>query len=158
LNLIEISLAVIAIAFVLLVFFVIKTLKAVRGSLDQLNKTMVHMEQQLDEVSKESTELIRNTNQMTLDLKQKSQSLDGLFHSVENAGQAVQQVTSSFKQVSTTLSDSVQRTISKSTEQKQDKVAEVIRYTTIGLNIWKKWQARKENKEHKQEYSPESKI
>jgi uncharacterized protein YoxC len=156
LNYIEISLVIIAVAFVFLVFFIAKTLKSVRGSLDQLNKTMVHMEQQLDEISKESTELLRNTNEITLDLKNKSQSLEGLFHSVENAGQAVQQVTSSFKQVSSTLSESVQRTISRSTEQNQDRMAEVIRYATVGFNIWKKWQARKEKKEHKQEYSPKS--
>jgi uncharacterized protein YoxC len=155
LNIIEISLLIIAIAFVLLVFFIIKTLKSVRGSLDQLNQTMVHMEHQLEDISKESTELLRNTNEITLDIKSKSQSLEGLFHSAENAGQAVQQVTSSFKQVSSTLTESVQRTISKSTEQNQDKMTEIIRYATLGLNIWQKWQARKEKKEHKQEYSPE---
>jgi uncharacterized protein YoxC len=155
LDLIEISVGIIAIAFVFLVFFIVKTLKSVRGSLEQLTSTMVHMEQQLDVISKESTELLRNTNEITVDIKNKSQSLEALFHSVENAGQAMQQVTSSFKQVSSTLTDSVQRTISKSTEQNQDKMTEIIRYATLGLNIWQKWQARKEKKEHKQEYSPE---
>lgn len=150
-GVIEISVAIIAIAFVFLVFFIVRTLLSVQGSLVQLNQIMVHTQLQLDEVSKETTELLRNTNQITQDIQQKSQSLDSLFHSVDDVGQAVQQVASSFKQVSTTLSESVERTVLKSTENNQDKVAEMIRYTTIGLNLWRKWQARKESKMHKQE-------
>lgn len=151
LGVIEISVALIAIAFAFLVFFVVRTLLTVQSSLVQLNQTMIHTQQQLDDVSKETTELLRNTNQITQDIQQKSQSLDSLFSSVNDVGLAVQQVSSSFKQVSTTLSESVERTVVKSTEQNQDKVAEMIRYTTIGLNLWRKWQERKEKKLHKQE-------
>jgi uncharacterized protein YoxC len=62
---IEISVGVIAIAFVILVIFLTMTLRKV-----------MHL-------SKESQKLIKNTNDLALDLKEKSEALDTFFRSIK---------------------------------------------------------------------------
>lgn len=147
----EISLLIIALAFVALVFYLIKTLKEVQGSLKQLNTTMIHMKDQIDEVSKETTELLKNTNQITLDVQKKSKALDSIFESVENVGTAMKQVTHSAKEVSSTLSQSIQKSVTNTTNQHQDKLSELIRLTNLGFDLWKKWQALKSSRQHKKD-------
>jgi uncharacterized protein YoxC len=155
-SLIDISVLVIAVAFGCLVFYLITALKAVRGSLEQLSKTMVHMQGQIEDVSRETTELLKNTNEITLDVQKKSKSLDSLFESVDNVGVAVKQITNSAKEVSTTLSQSLQYNVTNKAAQNQDKISEIIRLTSVGLNLWKKWQAHKESKQHTKEYGSEN--
>lgn len=120
-----------------------------QASLKQLNSTIIHMSKKLEEVSKETTELIKNTNQITLDVQRKSKALDSIFESVENVGSAVKQVTHSAKEVSSTISQSIQSHRILKTVQNQDKMAEIIRLANIGIDLWKKWQARKVNKQNK---------
>jgi uncharacterized protein YoxC len=150
-TVIEISVGIIALSFVFLVFYLIRTLLSVQGSLKLLGSTMVHMQQQIDELNRETVNLIRNTNQITLDVQKKSKSLDALFHSVENAGLAVEQVTESVREVSSTFAQNMKQKVT-SVDLKQDKLSEVIRLTTIGIGLWKKWQALKPEPKHKQEY------
>lgn len=152
---IEISVVIIAIAFVCLVFYLIRTLKSVHQSIEQLSVTMVHMQKQIDEVSHETAELIRNTNLITLDVQKKSKALDSLFESVGEAGLAVKQISHSVKEVSSTITQSLQQSVKANTEKHQGKLNEVVRLAAVGIELWKKWQALKEKPEHKKEYVSE---
>lgn len=145
-GIIEISIALIAIAFTALVYFIIKTLSSVRQTLEQTNQTMLDLRSQVEQLNAEATQLIRNTNELTVDLKQKSRAVDGVFDSIQNLGVATQQMTSSLKQVSTTISNSVQKSVVTNTSGERDKLAEIIQYVTLGMKYWQKWQLRKQNK------------
>lgn len=149
-GLIEISVAVIALAFVVLVVYVVKTLMATEKSMNQLNDNLLQMKEQVDQLSKESAELIKNTNMVTVDLHKKSKSLDGLFSSIEETGQALHQVTSSVREVSTTLSNSFKQSAQYSM-QHQDRITEILKYVSLGLNLWQQWQAQKKEPEHTKE-------
>lgn len=144
----EISIFIIALAFAILVVYVIKTLKSVQKSTEQINEGLIHMQKEIDLVSKETTELIRNTNKLTIDLQEKSKSLDSLFHSIDDVGIVVNQVTQSAKQVSSTLTGTLQRSVKNATVQR-DKVDEVMKYISLGLSIWQKFQSRKEKQVNK---------
>lgn len=144
----EISIFIIALAFAILVVYVIKTLKSVQKSTEQINEGLIHMQKEIDLVSKEITELIRNTNKLTIDLQEKSKSLDSLFHSIDDVGSVVNQVTQSAKQVSSTLTGTLQRSVENATVQR-DKVDEVMKYISLGLSIWQKFQSRKEKQVNK---------
>lgn len=69
---IEISVGVIALAFVALVVFLIMTLV-------QTKKTLKTVDAQLKELSTASTELIENVNALTEDIQEKSEALDVVF-------------------------------------------------------------------------------
>lgn len=144
----EISIFIIALSFAILVVYVIKTLKSVQKSTEQINEGLIHMQKEIDLVSKETTELIRNTNKLTIDLQEKSKSLDSLFHSIDDVGSVVNQVTQSAKQVSSTLTGTLQRSVENATVQR-DKVDEVMKYISLGLSIWQKFQSRKEKQVNK---------
>ncbi|GAA0379905.1 DUF948 domain-containing protein [Bacillus horti] len=155
-DLIGISVAIIAIAFAALVIFLIKTLTSVRNTLDQVNQTMLEMKGQVDNLSTEATELIRSTNEITADIKNKTQKLDGIFHSIEDLGVASQQMTASIKQVSTTISSRVKQMTEVPPQGKTDKLSEMFKYVTAGVKLWQSWQERKAQKEeqvHTQEAS-----
>ena len=68
---IELSVAVIAVAFVALTIYLIIALRSVNDSVQQVSKTLEKVQQQVDEVTRETVVLMRTTNQITEDLQKK---------------------------------------------------------------------------------------
>ncbi|WP_202078525.1 DUF948 domain-containing protein [Caldalkalibacillus salinus] len=154
-NMIEISVAVIAGAFILLVIYVIATLRSVRRSLHHLDKSIIHMQQQVDQVSKETTELMKNSNRLAVDLQRKSKTMDTLFHSLGDASQVIQQMTTSLKQVSSSLTNNVQKTVD-GTNKHQDRINDVVKYSSLALKFWQAWQARRESEQHRKDITSQT--
>lgn len=96
----QISIAVIAVAFAVLVFFLIKTLKAATGSLDKVTQTLQEVQKTIDELSYEVKQTIRNTNDITVDVQHKMKQIDPVMDTVKNLGEALSEVTFAMKQVS----------------------------------------------------------
>jgi uncharacterized protein YoxC len=76
---IEISVACIAAAFVILVIFLIIGLVKSQKTLKEVNRTLASSKKELDEVSNESLKLIKNLNETTIDIKKKLHTLDFVF-------------------------------------------------------------------------------
>ncbi|GGK12093.1 UPF0478 protein YtxG [Caldalkalibacillus thermarum] len=146
-GIIEISVALIAVAFVVLVIYIVKTLLTVQQSLQELSENMATIEKRVDELSRETTALIRRTNQLTEDIYNKSQSLNQLFKSAEEIGQATRQVSSSMKEISSTIMDSVTRSVRQTAIKHQSKVDEIMKYVTLFLDLWHKWQSYRVQKD-----------
>jgi uncharacterized protein YoxC len=143
--LIDISVAVIAAAFVALTVYLIMTLRSVRDSLHQANQTLTKVQLQVDEVSRETVTIMRTTNQITDDLHKKLKHVDALFESVSDVGEAVNQVTSSMKQVSATVTKSITHGVESGVHKQQKRIDEVIHWTNIAFSLWQKIQSWKSN-------------
>ncbi|MEC0259444.1 DUF948 domain-containing protein [Paenibacillus lautus] len=96
----QISVAIIAVAFAVLVFFLIKTLKAATQSLEKVTETLQDVQKTVDELSYEVKQTIRNTNDITVDVQHKMRQIDPVLDTVKNLGEALSEVTYAVKQVS----------------------------------------------------------
>ncbi|PWU15450.1 MAG: hypothetical protein C5B45_02540 [Chlamydiae bacterium] len=76
---IEVCIAVSTIAFVVLVIFLIMTLRNSCATLKKTKHTLTKVEGELKQISSESVTLLKNVNDMTLDIKEKLESLNFLF-------------------------------------------------------------------------------
>lgn len=77
---IEIIVGVIALAFVVLVVFLILALQDTRKTLKKVDRTLSDVHKTLEVVSDEGKHLMHNANKLTLGLNKKSEALDVLFN------------------------------------------------------------------------------
>ncbi|MFD2702727.1 DUF948 domain-containing protein [Paenibacillus shunpengii] len=106
---IEVSVLIIAIAFAVLVVFLIKTLKTVQVSLDNVSKTLQEVRGTIDELGYEVKQTVRHANDITADVEHKMKQIDPVVTSVKNLGEILAEVTAAAKQVSTTLMNKFQK-------------------------------------------------
>lgn len=103
----ELSVALIAVAFAVLVVFLIKTLKAAEKSLDKTTQTLQEVQKTIDELSYEVKNVVRQVNGITGDLQHKMEQIDPALETVKNVGEVLNEVTLAAKQVSTALIDRI---------------------------------------------------
>jgi uncharacterized protein YoxC len=166
-GLIEVSVFIIAVAFCILVFFLIKVLNSVNQSIAQTEKAIASLQNQMDDLGKETTQLLHQANDVISDLEQKSKSLNPLFQTVHDAGQAAHQLSNSLLQASSTLSKNLKKGADLAAEQNAEKVSVFLRAASLGYFLVQKWKQRrhKENGErqqangepHKEQQNEESK-
>ncbi|OCA91412.1 general stress protein [Bacillus sp. FJAT-27225] len=130
------SVAVIAIAFFVLVIYLSKTLKSLQITLESVSKTLVGLERQLDGVTKETAVLLHKTNALADDIHKKSESLNTVVEAVKNVGTSVNK----FNQSVQTIVGSVDRQI----DQNKDKISQVVQWSNVLLELKDKWKARKQ--------------
>ncbi|EHS55726.1 DUF948 domain-containing protein [Paenibacillus sp. Aloe-11] len=99
----QISIFIIAIAFAVLVIFLIKTLKAVQGSLDKVTQTLQDVQKTVDELSYEVKQTVRHANDITADVDHKLKQVEPVMESVKNLGEVLSEVTLAAKQASSAL-------------------------------------------------------
>lgn len=146
---IEISVAVIALAIAVLVIYAIQVLKTLNGTLRAVHKTVEkiesetlqtveqtvkQIESELEAISKQSLSVLQETEQLAADLNQKSQHLDSLFASVKGIGDG-------FNRVSTTMVAQA--------EKHREPLGQLLALTSFGLETWQRlkdiWGRGKEN-------------
>lgn len=76
---IDICVAVIAVAFVCLVIFLILTLQTTRKTMKQTHRTLWEIHKTLEGISEPGIELIKDLDDLTVDLKKKSEALNVVF-------------------------------------------------------------------------------
>ncbi|WP_028549946.1 DUF948 domain-containing protein [Paenibacillus sp. UNC451MF] len=134
---IQISVAVIAIAFVVLVVFLIKTLSSVTDLLGQTNTTIRELQSEMKTVTMEASEVLQHTSEVTMDVLQKLQSLEPTFDSVKQVGEAVEEITSSVKQASTTVARTIKDKVTEEACQPMsDKIAKALQLAPLVVNAW----------------------
>ncbi|CAI6087287.1 DUF948 domain-containing protein [Cohnella sp. JJ-181] len=94
---IQISVAVAAIAFAGLALYLIQTLRKGMITLGETNKTLAEVRNAVHGLTGEASQLIRSANQVTRDVKGKIQTIDPLLESVHDVGEVIQTVTESVK-------------------------------------------------------------
>ncbi|KAA9027461.1 DUF948 domain-containing protein [Niallia endozanthoxylica] len=133
-----ISTAVIAIAFFILVIYLSRTLKSLQGTLDNVSKTLSGLEQQLEGVTKETTILLHKTNELASDVQKKAEDLNSVVHAVKDVGESVRKFSGSIQ--------SITNSMNKQVEDNKDKIAQVVQWSNVILELKDKWQGRKQRK------------
>lgn len=153
---IDISIAVIAAAFVVFVIFLVLVLHVLRKTLHQVNRTLVDLRGQLDDMGGQTKKVIEHTNQISFDLKRKMESLNPVFNSVSNLGDILEQKTLHMKKVALASSHKEHKSSdlesSKEEEtllsQEEVNVADILELVGIVARLWHKL---------KNKYSPNGK-
>lgn len=131
-----VSVAVIAVAFFILVIYLSKTLKSLQVTLDSVSKTLSGLERQLDGVTKETTDLLHKTNSLAKDIQQKSESLNSVVIAVKEVGDSVRNFNGSIQKITSSVNTQI--------EQNKDKISQVVQWSNVLLEIKEKWKMRKE--------------
>ncbi|MCK8487183.1 DUF948 domain-containing protein [Paenibacillus sp. MBLB2552] len=103
----EISVAVAAAAFVVLVVYLVKTLRAAEHSLQTTTETLREVQKTIDELGTEVRQVVRQANDLTGDIQHKMKQIDPLMESVKHAGEVLSEVTLATKQVSAALASRI---------------------------------------------------
>ena len=141
------SVALIAIAFLVLVIYLSKTLKSLQETLAGVSGTLKGLEKQLDGVMGETHLLLQKTNALAEDIHQKSKDLNSVVTAVKDVGTTITGFNGTLKRITTSVDQTV--------EDSKEKVAQIIQWSNILLELKDKWQARKQaNNEGKSEDKP----
>lgn len=132
---IEISVVIIALAFCILVFYLVTTLKAANRSLNQLQDTVTKLEKQVESLSQESVKLVQNANDITEDVQSKMRSLDKLFTSAAQVGETVHEVTSSVKQVSASVTNTLNTKVNRTLKTNEQPVSELMQWVSLTMGL-----------------------
>ncbi|MEH6994167.1 DUF948 domain-containing protein [Neobacillus drentensis] len=133
------SVALIAIAFLVLVIYVAKTLTSLQETLSSVSKTLIGLEKQLDGVTQETTELLQKTNALADDIQEKSKSLNSVVSAVKDVGSTVNKFNGTLKN----LTDSFDIQV----EENKEKVSQIVQWSNVFLELKDKWNTKKKEKE-----------
>jgi uncharacterized protein YoxC len=131
-----ISVAIVALAFLVLVIYLGKTLKSVQLTLKQVAGTLAGLEKQMEGITNETTVLLQKTNLLADDIQKKSQSLNTVVDAVKDVGVSIQKFNGSIQNVS----ESVTYQIHKN----QEKVSQVVQWGNVVIDIWDMWKDKKQ--------------
>jgi uncharacterized protein YoxC len=99
--LLQISAIVIALTFMVLVIYLIQTLKSLNAVLVVTQQTVVQLTQKVTLISAEVTDVIHAVGLVTMDVRSKMNTFDFLFNSVSDIGQIANVFTASAKKLIT---------------------------------------------------------
>lgn len=119
-----------AVAFVVLVIYVVITLKATKETLANVSGTLKGLEKQMEGVTTETTQLLTKTNRLADDINQKSTKLDGLFESAKGIGTTINDFNQTLRQLS--------NMISRTSREDQEKAAQAVKWGSTIMEIWNK--------------------
>lgn len=132
------SAAVAAIAFLILVIFLTKTLKSLQLTLDSVSHTLTGVEKQLQGLTTESTLLLHKTNALAEDLQQKSENLNTVVDAVKEVGTTLKGFNSSLQKVSSKVELEI--------DQNQDKIAQAVQWGNVLFELKDMWKRKKAEK------------
>ncbi|MDF2723323.1 MAG: hypothetical protein K0Q59_2998 [Paenibacillus sp.] len=139
----QISLILVALAFVVLVFYLVQTLKSLRGSLDEIRNTMVDMKGELAQVSTEVKDVLYNTNQMAVDVRTKLHDLGPLFSSVSDVGNMLSDLTTTVRQSASSVASVINAGRKQAMAKAPSKIGIVMKGVPVVIELWKSLKAAK---------------
>lgn len=130
------SAALAAIAFLILVLSLTKTLKSVDKTLDSLSRTVDRLEGQMQGITAETTELLHKTNALAEDVQHKTEQLNTVVYAVKDVGSTVHNLNQSINKVTTTVASQM--------EKNQYKISQAVQWGNIFKQIVEKFKDGKE--------------
>lgn len=149
---VDISVAVIALAFVFLVIYLISMIKAFRITLGQVDQTLVETRKRLDEVGTQAQKVMEHTNQISFDLKHKVEAFGPIFNAVNQAGQILEHKATAFKKdfLDATQDEMHHSSLAAEEEKKKKKqtkgvmiVAAILELAGMSVNLWEQLKKRR---------------
>ncbi|WP_042228882.1 DUF948 domain-containing protein [Paenibacillus popilliae] len=118
--LVQISALIAALAFAVLVVYLIQTLRSAKQSLDKASMAMEDVQQTVHMLSGDLQAVARNANHMTEELQGQLKKIEPVADSVQNAGEALNELTLAAKQISAGLVSGVRKAASRFEKKRQD--------------------------------------
>lgn len=129
-------------AFLLLVIYLIRTLRMLNGtlrhatssleearsSLQTIQKTIQELQPQVCVVLTETEQVLRTTNELVFDVKYKASQTQAVFEKIQSLGDSIERVS---------------HTIVESAQTHKNTIGNVIPYIGLGLELVRKWKDRK---------------
>lgn len=147
---IEISIAVIALAFVALVIYLIVLICALRTTLGQVNNTLSETRKQLNDVGFQAQKAAEHANQISYDLKYKAEALNPVFNAISNAGQILEHKSSVIKKEYIAAQEEAEGESLRSDKKGKALhsegiaiVAAVLELAGLGVSLWQKMNKRR---------------
>lgn len=151
-NLISVSALIAAIAFVVLVVFVSRTLFRLERVFREVETTLSETQKDLHNVSVETVQfihtsnhlaeeakvLVRNSNELAKDMRERAKSLDVLAKSVEEVGVTISEMNEKVRDTATNVTN----TVKVSTE----KMSQALKWGNTAVDIWEKFKMKREGK------------
>ncbi|HEY9576582.1 MAG TPA: DUF948 domain-containing protein [Pseudobacillus sp.] len=135
------SAAIAAIAFLILVLNLSKTLKSVDKTLDSLSRTVDRLEGQMQGITAETTELLHKTNALAEDVQHKTEQLNTVVYAVKDVGSTVQNLNQTINKVTTTVASQM--------EKNQYKISQAVQWGNIVKQLVEKFKDGKEEQSRK---------
>ncbi|PLT32251.1 DUF948 domain-containing protein [Bacillus sp. V5-8f] len=129
------SAAVAAIAFLVLVIFLSRTLKSLQTTLDSVAHTLDGLEKQMQGVTVETASLLHKTNVLAEDLQKKSENLNSVVNAVKGVGESIKGFNSSIQKVSNQVQAGI--------DNNQEKISQIVQWSNVAMEIRDKWKSRK---------------
>ena len=142
------SVAVIAIAFLVLVIYLSKTLKSLQTTMESVSSTLSGLETQMQGITTETTLLLHKTNALAEDIQHKSENLNTVVDAVKGVGGSLQRVNQTIDQIT----NRVQLAASKNDE----KINQVVQWGNVCIELVNKW--KKHKAEQKVEVYPDVEV
>ncbi|CAM3855775.1 DUF948 domain-containing protein [Alkalicoccus chagannorensis] len=140
--LLYISILIIALAFAMLVIYFVATLKALRKTMDNVTTTVEELQEQVNGITNESTNLLHKTNALADDIQHKSDTLNSIFLAAQDLGVTFQNMNTSVKRVSDT--------VSKQADERSEQAAKAVQWGNVALELWTRWKKKKAEQERKE--------
>ncbi|MCC3357988.1 DUF948 domain-containing protein [Bacillus sp. REN16] len=131
-----ISVAVIAVAFLILVIYLSRTLRSLQITLDNVAGTLSGLEKQMEGVTSETTALLHKTNKLAEDIQQKSESLNTVVYAVKDVGTSLQRFNQSVGNVT--------EEVAVQLEKNKTKISQVVQVGNAVIEMWDKWKDKKQ--------------
>lgn len=151
-NLISISAIVAAIAFVILVVFVCRTLFRLEKLFGKMEHTLSETQKDIHDLSLETVQFIhtsnhlaeetkvfvRNSNELAKDMRERAKSLDVLAKSVEEVAGTISEMNEKVRDTASNVTN----TVKVSTE----KVSQALKWGNTAMDLWDKFKTKREGK------------
>jgi uncharacterized protein YoxC len=135
------AVAIIAIAFAVLVYFLSQTLRSAQKTMDDVASTLENVQEQMKGLNEETTELLHRTNLLAVDIQRKSKSLNSIFDAIEGFGQSLGSVNDSFKRVTSSIEN-------KGIEH-SGKIAQTLQWGKAAIDLMHRWQSTRQSNQEK---------
>lgn len=132
----------VGILVILLLLYLFRILYSIRQSVESANQSIKVTTMQLAETSYHAQKLLKEAHQLTGEVRTKLQATDGWVTALQHAGETVELVANSAKEIA----ENVERTVKKT----GPKLEEATEWTHLAFQIWRQWQGVKQRQGMKQ--------
>jgi uncharacterized protein YoxC len=140
---IQISVAIAVLAFVVLVIYLARTLRSTRILLDDVRRTMAQLEPRVDSISLEVQEFIKTNHEISRDIKQKLTSVNSLFETISQVSDSCHSAVVACKhKLNKKYCEICEGSKEPLNEKYHLKLLEFVELLGLSLNLWQKFNRR----------------
>lgn len=132
----EICAALATLAFILLCFYLIQTLRTVQKSLNNLNDMAGKLDNKIDPIGLEAIKLIKKTNDISETIGEQLESFNPICQTIYNLGNAAEEATAS-------LADSYYSELHEKKKERHGVIEDLIELAAAGMTLWQQIKKRR---------------